>query len=72
MEGILLKGAHGELWAAYIDDERVRYFTTEPAYKHRLPQTIEERRSKFIEKEVLFMDFVNTIPNEYGGLGDPE
>jgi hypothetical protein len=70
MEGILMKGTRGELWAAYIDDERVRYFTTEPAYKHHLPKTIEAWRSRFREKEVLFMDYVSTIHNEYGGLED--
>jgi len=69
MESILMKGARGELWAAYIDDEQVRYFTTEPAYKRQLPKTIEQWRSKFKDKEVVYMDSVSTIPNEYGGLG---
>ncbi len=70
MEGILMKGTRGELWAAYIDNERVRYFTTELAYKRLLPETIKEWRSRFSEKEVIFMDHVSTIPNEYGSLGD--
>jgi hypothetical protein len=70
MEGLLMKGARGELWAAYIDNEQVRYFTTEPAYKHMLPRTIEEWRSRFPKKEVIFMDHVSTIHNEYGALGE--
>ena len=70
MEGLLMKGTRGELWAAYIDNEQVRYFTTEPAYKHRLPQTIEDWRFGFPEKTVIFTDHVSTIHNEYGGLGD--
>ncbi len=46
MEGLLMKGTRDELWAACIDNERVRYFTTEPAYKHLLPRTIEAWRRR--------------------------
>jgi hypothetical protein len=70
MAAIVMKGYRGELWAAYIDGDQVRYFTTEKAYKDKLPQTIEEWRSSFREKPIVFMQAVNTIPNEYGGLDD--
>ena len=70
MEAIVMKGERGELWAAYIDDDHVRYFTTEKAYKDRLPETINKLRSGFSDMSVVFMHTVNTIPNEFGSLDD--
>jgi hypothetical protein len=57
-----MKGEQGQLWAAYIDKEVVRYFTTEPAYKRKLPLTIEDWRKGFKEKEVVFDSAVRIIP----------
>jgi hypothetical protein len=59
---IVMKGEQGQLWAAYIDKEVVRYFTTEPAYKRKLPLTIEDWRKGFKEKEVVFDSAVRIIP----------
>lgn len=62
MAAIVMKGASGQLWAAYIDDNIVRYFTTEPEFKNSLPLTIEEWRSGFKNKDVVFTNDVRVIP----------
>jgi hypothetical protein len=72
VEAIVMKGDRGELWVAYIDGDRVRYFTTEKAYKDRLPETINTWRSKFSDKTVDLVNAVNRIPNEFGGLEELE
>jgi hypothetical protein len=43
-----------DLWTAYIDDEVVRYFTTESEFTQRLPRTLEVWRERFPEKPVVF------------------
>jgi hypothetical protein len=70
MQAIVMKGDRGELWAAYIDVDLVRYFTTEKTYKDRLPKTIEHWRKGFTDKPIIYTERVNTIVNEYGGLND--
>jgi hypothetical protein len=62
MEGILMRGKGGELWVAYIDEDLVRYFTTECEYKNRLPKTLEQWRERFREKEVVFHSCVDFVP----------
>ncbi|NDU85378.1 MAG: nucleotide-binding protein [Ferrovum sp.] len=62
MEGIVIRGERGELWAAFIDDDIVRYFTTQHEWKVRLPKTIEKWREKFNEKEVVYESPVEVIP----------
>jgi hypothetical protein len=62
MEGIIMCGSRGELWVAYIDDDVVRYFTTQSEWKTALPKTIEDWRSRFAEKEVVFHQIVDAIP----------
>lgn len=59
MEGIIMSGTTGELWAAYLDDDVVRYFTTEPKWKEQLPKTIEDWRSRFSEKVVKFHPYAS-------------
>lgn len=61
-EGIVMRGPEGQLWAAYIDGDDVRYFTTEPEHKQKLPLTIEEWRQRFKEKAIVFDSPVRTIP----------
>jgi hypothetical protein len=61
MEAIVLRGARGQLWAAYIDDDVVRYFTTEREYMSTLPKTIEEWRSRFADKAVVYDSPVDRI-----------
>jgi Predicted nucleotide-binding protein containing TIR-like domain len=54
MEGILMRGEKGELWVAYIDDDVVRYFSTENDWGLKLPNSIEVWRERFKEKPVVF------------------
>jgi hypothetical protein len=62
MEGIIMSGSQGELWVAYLDDNVVRYFTTEPKWKEELPKTIEDWRNSFNEKPIKYHAYVSTIP----------
>ncbi|MEX2115246.1 MAG: hypothetical protein WEB37_00045 [Bacteroidota bacterium] len=64
IEGIIMKGPRGQLWAAYIDADVVRYFTTEVGYRTKLPETIERWRENFKEKLVVFDSAVVRIPKE--------
>lgn len=61
MEGIVIRGEYGELWAAFIDDDVVRYFTTQHEWKTRLPKTIEKWRENFDDKEVVYDSPVELI-----------
>ncbi|MGZ8174461.1 MULTISPECIES: hypothetical protein [Methylobacter] len=61
MEGIIMSGSRGELWAAYLDDDVVKYFTTESKWKEQLPKTIENWRSRFSEKPVTFHAYTSAI-----------
>ncbi|WP_157739224.1 hypothetical protein [Herbaspirillum sp. meg3] len=56
MESIVLYDEEGRLWAAYIDESLVRYFTNVPTYRMRLPETIEHWRSRFPEKKIIYCD----------------
>jgi hypothetical protein len=62
-EAILMRGTDGQLWAAYIDNDVVRYFTTERDFRERLPQTIESWRERFPDKNVVFANDVDIIPS---------
>jgi hypothetical protein len=62
MEGIVLRGERGQLWAAYIDEDVVRYFTTEREYQATLPKTIEKWRERFKDKNVIFDTEIDRIP----------
>jgi hypothetical protein len=62
MEGIVMRGSRGELWAAFIDGTEVRYFTTEYAHRNILPVTIEHWRKRFKEKPVIFSTDIDRIP----------
>jgi hypothetical protein len=64
-EAILMKGENGQLWAAYIDGESVRYFTTERTFKDRIPKTIDKWRERFSEKEVIYLNEVDAIPDRW-------
>jgi hypothetical protein len=65
LEGIIIRGELGQLWAAYIDGDIVRYFTTQREYKTKLPETIENWRQRFQEKEVVFDSGIDVIPHSY-------
>lgn len=64
VEGIIMRGDKGQLWAAYIDDDVVRYFTTERQYRETLPRTIEEWRQRFKDKPVTFDSPADRITSE--------
>ncbi len=57
-EGIVMSAPGGKMWAAVIDpsSDEVKYYTTEPAWAHKLPKTIEDWRSRFAGKKVVFVD----------------
>ncbi|MDR3518700.1 MAG: hypothetical protein P4M00_23120 [Azospirillaceae bacterium] len=62
IEAIVMKAESGHLWAAVIDDDCVRYFTTHPSYKSVIPETIDHWRGNFSDKEVIFETNVDPIP----------
>ncbi len=64
MEGIVLRGERGQLWAAYIDDDVVRYFTTEREYQATQPNTIEKWRERFKDKNIVFDAEIDRIPSD--------
>ena len=61
-EGIIMRGEGGQLWVAYLDGDVVRYFTTESHFSRKLPVTVEEWRSRFKDKQVIFDSAVTVIP----------
>jgi hypothetical protein len=62
MEGIVMVGDYGELWVAYIDNDHVRYFSTQIEWQDRLPITIDKWREKFREKDIIYLSPVNIVP----------
>ncbi len=55
-EGIIVISSSDKIWAAIIDGDVVRYFTNVPDYVGRIPQVIENWRSRFNDKDVIFMN----------------
>ena len=70
MGGIVIRGEHGELCAAFIDNDVVRYFTTQHEWKVRLPKTIEKWRENFNGKEVVYDSPVEAIPGNGWASGN--
>ena len=56
MENIIMISPKGEIYAAVIDDNKVRYFTNSVQYKNKLPKTIDNWRQTFIKKEIIYMN----------------
>jgi hypothetical protein len=56
MEAIVMTAKPGRIWAAVIDSgsQAVKYFTNDPAWRSRLPKTIEHWREAFADKKVIF------------------
>ena len=65
MQGIVMKGEYGQLWAAYTDGDSIRYFTTEPEWKTKLPRTIAKWREVAPEKEIIFDSGVEVTPEHF-------
>lgn len=61
--GIVMKGELGQLWAAYTEGDKIRYFTTEPEFKQKLPTTIERWAEGLSGKEVAYMTEIQRIPS---------
>jgi hypothetical protein len=71
-ESIVMVGARGELWCAFLHDEKVRYFTNIPEWESRLPKTIEHWRSRFSSVDVVMCEPSETVPsNEPESLDAP-
>jgi hypothetical protein len=56
VEAIIIYRDANNIWAAVIDEDVVKYYTTVPEFQNRLPRTIEKWRESFKEKKVLFMN----------------
>lgn len=61
MESIAMIGSDREVWAAYIDDTQVRYFTNQTAWRTALPKTIEDWRKNFMKKPVIFPELASCL-----------
>lgn len=57
MEGIVLYRPDGKMWAAVIDSDSggVKYFTNDPAWAKKLPKSIDQWRTNFADKEIIYM-----------------
>ncbi|KRR05582.1 hypothetical protein CQ10_13835 [Bradyrhizobium valentinum] len=66
MESIVMFNGNGEMWAAYIDDAMVRYFTNVPAYRNVLPKTIDDWRSGFADMPVDYCEPEMALPKLNG------
>lgn len=62
MGSLLMVADDGRMWAAFTDDNLLRYFTNVPDYRARLPRTIEEWRRDFGEIEVVYCENVEVVP----------
>ncbi|BBK44870.1 hypothetical protein STVA_48900 [Allostella vacuolata] len=55
-ETIVVLSAEGGVWAAYIDEEKVRYFTNIPSDRGACPKTIDDWRAEFASLEVVYTE----------------
>lgn len=53
MEAIVMSRADGTILAAVIDDDVVKYFSNDAAFKTKLPKTIDAWRERFAAKKVI-------------------
>jgi TIR domain len=54
VDAILLAGKAGQLWAAWLDEDVIRYFTSENHFRRTLPKTIEVWRERFRGKAIVW------------------
>lgn len=59
---IVMKDDKGSLWAAYADDNEIRYFTNVLTWKNVLPKTIEGWMGKFEGATLIFNSEVDVLP----------
>jgi hypothetical protein len=53
-ENIIMITDKYKIWAAVIEDSCVNYYSTDDGYKNKLPKTIENWRSRFLEKKIIY------------------
>lgn len=58
-EAILMFNEDGKVWGAYLDDEKIYYFSSESEYKQLLPKTIESWTEKF-SNEIVYINTKNS------------
>lgn len=66
-EALVMVDERGRMWAAFLSDSRVSYFTTERKYQKSLPATFDEWRANFMDVPVDFEPAVDRVPR---GLGE--
>jgi hypothetical protein len=66
MEAIVVYGDSGELWAAALDNDIVRYFTNQPRWRDKLPNPVDVWRSRFLDKPIEYLGNIGACFN----LGD--
>ncbi len=62
MEGIIMVNDRGQVWAAVIDNQVVRYFTNVDEWRAKLPKTIEKWRERFASLKVIYMQNQAPVP----------
>ncbi len=62
MESIVMFTESGDMWAAFIDEEIVRYFTNVSGHRNMRPKTIESWREKFSDKIVEYCEAEMVVP----------
>lgn len=55
MEGIIIIGENGHLYAAVIEDMNIHYYTTNPTYMNNIPNSIKEWKKHFDHYPVKYM-----------------
>lgn len=66
MESIVMCDDRGQMWTAFIDNDCVRYFTNVLGDRERLPPTLEDWRTSFQDKPVLYCEPVHVVPAQEG------
>lgn len=57
IEAIVMYDLKGTFYAAVINDDTVNYYTTERSSYNKLPDAIEQWRSRFKDKDVVYLSF---------------
>ncbi|MBD3921823.1 hypothetical protein H8B09_23890 [Paenibacillus sp. PR3] len=57
MEAVIMYDQNGRFYAAVIDGDKVNYYTTERSSYNKLPDAIEQWRSRFKDKDVVYLSF---------------
>ncbi|WP_156489659.1 hypothetical protein [Bradyrhizobium sp. DOA1] len=64
MESIVMLNDSGEMWAAYIDDTVVRYFTNVPADRTVVPKIFDDWRANFSDMPIQYTERGNASQSE--------